>query len=225
MITLTSDKDKVQLRKHALKLLKQVKLEGLIILVDTLSYTDFEIKDKFAKQQLLIQAVSKGNLPCVKYLVENGANIREQDYYCLRSAAENNQLEIIKYLVEQGANVQALDNYSLRWTAGAGYFDIVKYLVEHGANIHVDRDYAFRIAAYYGHLKIVKYLVEQGANIHASHGFAIREAIINRRTDVVEYLLEQGADIEDIIQWASDYGQIDVVNYLKEVLQNDSTHQ
>ena len=54
----------------------------------------------------------------------------------LYEAIENNDLESIRYLVEQGANLRAYDDYALRLAAWYGHLEVVKYLLEQGANLH-----------------------------------------------------------------------------------------
>ena len=127
MIALTSEKDKAQLREHALNLLKEDNFEGLIILVEVLKDTDFKIKDK---ESCLKWAVKKGYLDVVKYLVEQNANIHAQDNYALRWAATKGHLDVVKYLVESGANVSALNNYALENAALNRHLDVVEYLKE-----------------------------------------------------------------------------------------------
>lgn len=157
MIPITSEQDKAQLKKHALELLEEDDYEGLVILVEVLKETDFEIKDK---NEALFWFSRRGNLEVLKYLVENGADIHAAKDSALSSAAFNGHLEIVKYLVEHGADIHSEHNRALRWAAERGYLEIVNYLVEHGANIHAKNDYALRKAEKYGHTEVVEYLKE-----------------------------------------------------------------
>ena len=42
-------------------------------------------------------------------------------------------LEVVKYLVENGADIKARDNYVVRWALYSGHLKVVKYLVKNGA--------------------------------------------------------------------------------------------
>jgi len=49
-------------------------------------------------------------------------------------AAENGHLEVVKFLVENGAVINDNNNYAVRWAARNGHFDVVTYLVSLDAN-------------------------------------------------------------------------------------------
>lgn len=54
----------------------------------------------------------RGNLENVKFLVENGADIKSTNV--LELAAQNNNLEVIKSLVESSANPRSYDNCAIK---------------------------------------------------------------------------------------------------------------
>lgn len=84
-------------------------------------------------------ATKSGHFEVVKYLVNQGADVRAIDDHALRLAAENGQLGIVKYLVEleDGAHVSvyASDGLALRWAAHNGKLSVVKYLVDQGVDL------------------------------------------------------------------------------------------
>lgn len=152
-------------------------------------------------------------------MIENGADIHENDDFILRECVEKGNLEITKYLVEHGADIHANNDFALRKSPENGNINMVQYLVEHGANIHSENDFALctserehlskaiysfeedyhadnedalRASARKGNLGVVKYLVQQGANIHADNDYALRMSRLNGHLHVVKYLMDLG---------------------------------
>ena len=82
----------------------------------------------YNKNRALIKASYYGNLPLVKYLVENGADITAEENAALRWASEKGHFDIVKYLVEHGADITARDNSALKWAIAFGHSEVVKYL-------------------------------------------------------------------------------------------------
>ena len=74
MITITSDKDRTQLKEHALELINRADFEGLIILIEVLDERNFPIP---YINSFLAHAAKNGHLKIVKHLVANGADIHE----------------------------------------------------------------------------------------------------------------------------------------------------
>ena len=146
-------------------LLKFSRVGELALVIWLFSKYEFDIYNINAS---FVWACANGHLDVAKYLVEQGAEIQDENNAALREASQAGRLNIVKYLVENGADIHVGLNYSLRWASENGHFEVVKYLVESGADIHAEQDYALRWAVNGGHLKIVKYLVEMGANIHAN---------------------------------------------------------
>jgi Ankyrin repeat. len=46
-------------------------------------------------------------------------------------------LVVVKHLVENGADIHEEDDYALYWASAYGHLEVVKYLVENGGNNHV----------------------------------------------------------------------------------------
>lgn len=139
----------------------------------------------------LIEASKVGDLETVKYLIENRADVRAENYYAFRWAAYNGHYEIVKFLVSVGADIHSYDDYAFRSAACYGRLEMVKFFVSIGANIHAKNDYAIRHASGNGHLETVKYLVSIGANVH--NGGAIHCASCNGHFDVVKFLVSCGS--------------------------------
>ena len=83
----------------------------------------------------------------------------------LIQAAINGNLKVVKYLHQNGADIRALDDHALRWSADSGHLDVVKYLHQNGADIRARDDFALLRSAKNGHLNVVKYLIENGADV------------------------------------------------------------
>ena len=126
-------------------------------------------------------ASNNGHFEIVKYLVKNGADVKNSG--ALRGASEYGHFEMVKYLVENGANM----NNGLSGASRNGHFEIVKYLVENGAD--VKNSGALRGASEYGHFEIVKYLVANGANVNV--GNCGKTAIDVAKNDEIRTFLEK----------------------------------
>lgn len=79
-------------------------------------------------EKQLIEACKTGDLPSVKKLVENGADIHSDNDFALRNASENGQLEVVRYLVENDADIHAKDDLALRNASENGHIEVVRYL-------------------------------------------------------------------------------------------------
>jgi ankyrin repeat protein len=126
----------------------------------------------------LLVAIDTENLPMVKLLVENGADINHSFRTGLvrrplQRAAEIGNFEIVQYLLECGAPVDCTPCYSggtaLQLTAIGGYVGIAELLLEHGADInHLPAEgegrTAFEGAAEWGRVDMMCLLVSKGLN-------------------------------------------------------------
>jgi hypothetical protein len=117
---------------------------------------DIEIK------KTLQRAIEDGYLDTVKYLVENGADIRNVDSWSLGFAIRHGHLDTVKYLVENGADIRDID-YWLEGAAAGGHFDTVKYLVENGVDIRDIGRQLMLLASRQGRPDIMDLLQQHGA--------------------------------------------------------------
>lgn len=91
---------------------------------------------------ILLNAIRKGNLECVKLLVEHGADIHVCDDFgsaALHYAAMNGSLEISDYFIEKGLDVNAGNMFlwtPLHCAAMEGHAGEIKLLLERGADVH-----------------------------------------------------------------------------------------
>ena len=108
----------------------------------------------YSKQVLsdaLIEASYNGHTETVKWLLDEGADPKADDYTALILACRGNHFEIVQWLVYRGASVNGLYGEPLLSACFGGYYDIVKYLVENGADISVNDYGPKRIAKQQGH--------------------------------------------------------------------------
>ncbi len=186
---------------------------------------------------LLRNAAAAGNLPMVRHLKKQGADINAQDldgWSSLHFAAFEGHLPVVKYLVgQQGANINNKDKRgrdTLHFAIYKNHLLVVKYLVEHGANIH-NKGYwdmtPLHLAAEEGYLPIVKYLVGRGANIYSGDRvdlMPLHYAARKGHLPVVKYFVEECEmdvnttpdDSAPPLYFAAKYGHLLLVKYLIE---------
>ena len=166
-------------------------------------------------EEQLVDAVTKADLPLIKNLVMQGADIHADQDHALRTAVANGHLEIVKYLHKNGADIHAEQDHALRIAAENGHLDIVKYLHKKPTDINT-----LLVAVGHGHLKIVKYLYENSADIHAKNDHALGTAVGHGHLEIVKYLHENGADIhaknDHALVSAATNGHLEIVKYLHE---------
>ncbi|MGB2579219.1 ankyrin repeat protein [Elusimicrobium simillimum] len=107
------------------------------------SYGDFTVTFTYKEEDdgtdfsPLVFVVLHRNMPLLKYLVENGADINFGVYKPLAFAVTDGNLEAVKYLVEHGADVNAKhghnDTTALEFAQKHNYPEIINYLKENGA--------------------------------------------------------------------------------------------
>ena len=78
-----------------------------------------------------------GDVDILKYFIEHGVDIHEDNEWVLRYAGRYRHLNVVKYLVEHGADIHAYNDMALQSASISGHIEIVRYLIDHGANINV----------------------------------------------------------------------------------------
>ena len=131
----------------------------------------------YNKNIALRWASETGNLALVKYLVENGANIHDEDDFAFLMACGYGHLKTVKYLNEQGANMHVKNGRSLINASRSGHLAVVKYLIRCGLDIHSEDDASLILATLNNHLSVVKYLIDNGCNINAENNLLLIKAI------------------------------------------------
>ncbi len=129
------------------------------------------------KNDQLIEAATKGNLPDVKNALAEGADVNYQENYyhstALMNASGQGYLAIVELLLKNGANVNVKGNVgmtALMMASSMGHAEVVKILLDHGADVTAKFDHtgtamtALMIASQKGHKDIVEILKRAGAN-------------------------------------------------------------
>ncbi len=150
--------------------------------------------------QFLLESYSEGNQPTA-----------------LLFAVANRDMPLVKFLLANGADIEARNNLNMTAVGIAVWindFAMVKFLVEKGANIHVTRrdkpsdsrsygDYAeepLHWAFINGNVKLAQYLLDKGARIKtdkAGNGEAalLAGAILSDNVEAVKLLINRGVDL------------------------------
>lgn len=139
------------------------------------------------------------DIPLIKYLIANGADIHEYEEWALCNAAQRGYEDIVRYLVSQGADIHVGEYNAIGCASYGGHEDIVRYLVSIGADVNDGMRHSN------GHDSVVRYLVSLGADIHISGEIALRRAAYNHNRRLVEYLISIGADVKNAIKHEKRY--------------------
>jgi ankyrin repeat protein len=127
--------------------------------------------------ELLVEAVSHGDVAEVLALLQKGAWPNEKDQFgapLLVAASRRGKLEIVRDLLAHGANIfaQAQGGGDALWSASAeGRDGVVEHLIEKGkddAKFEASMRTAFGAAVMAGHAKVIKHLIRAGADVNAN---------------------------------------------------------
>jgi ankyrin repeat protein len=160
----------------------------------------------------LLNAAARGNLPKVKELLANGADVNARDTQHNTALLLNAQLsysgvEVPTLLLEKGADIDAVNDNgesALMLSAGRNSQDEVKLFLTHKANVNFRSkkgERALHLAATGLHSQIVNALLASGAEVDARD--ADGKTALIRATDfegavpddVMQALLDKGAQI------------------------------
>ncbi|AVP87204.1 hypothetical protein phytr_2470 [Candidatus Phycorickettsia trachydisci] len=166
-------------------------------------------------------AAQKGQLHVVKFLIEQGAELKDGGSVVLYEALKGGNIDVIKFLVELKARISREEIIqALCKAAEGGKLDVIKFLIDQGAYICKDevRSFAYQTydgvklnivslisdsknplhrAAQEGQLEVIEFLLSQGVDVNTKGFFgntALHSAINHPR--VGSFLLEKGVEIE-----------------------------
>jgi len=145
---------------------------------DSISVTDYDI----------LSAIRNDDIDRIRFLYSQEPDISRYNSHIPMCSG----VRVLRFLVENGANIHEDDDAVLCWCSEKGYLDVVMYLVENGANIHARREHPFMFAANNGHLDVVRYLVDRGTDIHIRDDEALFRAVWWNKPQMVEYLISIG---------------------------------
>lgn len=160
---------------------------------------------------ILIWCIEQKEINLLKYLIEIGVDVNENDNaaikiaakngYCeavellikagadkniaLVYAAGNGQIKLVSLLIEEKADVTAFENKALKWAAAGGYIEIAYLLKEAGVDIKANDNDDIQWALECGYIKAVKILLELGADVTVVYNYLIRE-LRKKKSNVVE---------------------------------------
>ena len=124
----------------------------------------------------VLQTVLQGDAEALRTLIQQGADVNQQDpsMKCslLHVACLMGHRDLVTCLVQQGAQVSAVDGGSctpVHLACGQGDTQIVQYLISQGAGVNVvnsDKDTPLHIACSKGLTEIAKYLITHQAGVN-----------------------------------------------------------
>ena len=126
------------------------------------------LEAEVGKQALRYACSGKGdNLHIIKYLFENGVDIRGDYNHALSWAAFKGSLAVVEFLVENGCDINEHDigPSPIEEAARKGFLSIVQYLYEKGAQ---DAFLALKTASRNRKEDVVAYLSEKGVGINVA---------------------------------------------------------
>ncbi|MDX1924039.1 MAG: ankyrin repeat domain-containing protein, partial [Rickettsiaceae bacterium] len=170
---------------------------------------------------------NKRNIDVAKFLIENGADIKEIDRYgnsLLHNACNKRNIDVAKFLIENGADIKEIDRYgnSLLYNAcNKRNIDVAKFLIENGADVNERDQYGdslLSIAVTHRNLDTARLLVESGADINErdENGHSLlHKTIVEYDLDCAELLVELGAkrDVDiSMLKYFILYGEEDLID-------------
>ncbi|VAH13108.1 unnamed protein product [Triticum turgidum subsp. durum] len=175
-------------------------------------------------------AITYGNLPAVRYLLDHGADVHQQrsgNISLLHSAAAHGHSEIVKYLLSRGVDIdaQSIIGTPLSFAAQKVHATVVKILLQHNA----DPNKGTRIigpldmALHKSNVSCVKLLIQGGANVSGAGPCynPLVTAAEKGLTEAIKCLLEAGANPNVLdqfgrlpIELAAEYGTREDVEML-----------
>lgn len=116
-------------------------------------------------------------------------DVTERDSQVLVDAVTGGQLDIMQFLLEKGADPNAQKGKPLFVAAGLGAQSMIEGLVEKGARPSADDSAALQAASLRGHLKIAQYLIDNGADPNADEGMPLYQAVSTGNEAMLDLLL------------------------------------
>lgn len=149
----------------------------------------------YKESQALFTAISNGDYPLIKLLIEHGINITARDNQAIIDTCDYGMnYNIIKILLEYGADPIAQDNQPIINICGnddPDIINIIKLLIEYGADPLARNNEAITRA---GNITIVKFLINLGADPFAQNNKLLCNSCTYNNASMVEFLISIGAN-------------------------------
>ena len=181
-------------------------------------------KDYFDLNELLEIAVNKNNLDLIPYLVNCGADISNDDNYCLKTAASNCEVETLKALVKSGADIHYNSDEIVCHVGLFSSLNLPKtmdYLKEAGCDLACHSNEPIKIAVYDDNATACSKLIDLGLELSREDVEGLIEvAIIYSKFRSLKVLMER-CEIhkdfhESLKNLALEYPGLELNNLLKE---------
>jgi len=160
----------------------------------------------------------------------------------LRIAIKSGELNVVKKLLMENETLINVDTTFGSWLHVAADFDkydIAQYLIDCGADVNknggISGGSPVHSAARNGALDVIELLYQNGAQFDVSEAMKnpLFGAICNGHFEVAKYLIDNGIDITakyaigqldnvDAYEYARQYGQTEIANYLKEKMESQA---
>lgn len=158
---------------------------------------------------LLINFINKGELDCIKLLIEKGADVNTGDkngttplYYAVLKKSKEESKVIIELLLDKRADINKKNNIGhnpLLDTLSKQNYEMAEFLITKGADVNVVSGYGDSTIMLTGeNINLIKLLIDKGANINIvnnSKDAAIHYATRAWSLKILNLLLEKGADV------------------------------
>jgi ankyrin repeat protein len=173
--------------------------------------------------EAVISAAQGNHMDVVQFLLEKGADIRDQEDLALIYASENGHYEMVSFLLkEKKANPKARDSKALSHACAFNYTLLIDLLLEYGADVKDENNLPILKACFYGHLNIVKHLIHKGADPHARGHHTFIWAAARGHIHVMKFLAEEmkcdpRAENDRALVWAAEAGKTSAVEFLAEL--------
>lgn len=118
----------------------------------------------YCKNQYLINAVRQDYLKGVKAAIESGAKVHYEQHRALHEAVERGNIEIVEYLVLKGARFDDIDPSWVQGAnlisaaARNNQVDMIDYLVEKGLDPHANNEHALGWASSHNCVETIELL-------------------------------------------------------------------
>jgi ankyrin repeat protein len=154
---------------------------------------------------LLLNAAFYGELPLLKLLIENNADVNAKEGKTpLHMSAWEGDLECIKYLIDNKADVNAKDdegNTPLHLSSIDGHFQCMKYLIDNKADVNAkdeEGNTPLHLSSINGHLECMKYLIENKADVHAKDDEGktlLHYSAMSGHLELIKCMIDNKADV------------------------------